>query len=142
MPVRLLSQTRPIPRSPDGDKNDMQMCSFDILNFLFHVQKNAYPWIAALLQDGDIDSGYINSQCSAVLVMFSFSFSDLFFSVEILLSQYNSPQIGNRFAVTAAHCLFNDYEEEMIPATSFSIMLGVHNRRNTREARRWQPLTF
>ena len=60
----------------------------------------------------------------------------------MLLSQYNSPQIGNRFAVTAAHCLFNDYEEEMIPATSFSIMLGVHNRRNTREARRWQPLSF
>ena len=35
-----------------------------------------------------------------------------------------------------AHCLFNDDKEEMLPASSFSIMLGVHNRRNTREASR------
>ena len=31
-------------------------------------QANAYPWIAALLRDEDIDGQYINSRCSAVLV--------------------------------------------------------------------------
>ena len=34
----------------------------------FSIQPNAYPWIAALLRDEDIQDGYINSQCSAVLV--------------------------------------------------------------------------
>ena len=31
-------------------------------------QPNAYPWIAALLRDGDIVDGYINSKCGATLV--------------------------------------------------------------------------
>ena len=48
-----------------------------------------------------------------------------------------SPQIGNRFALTAAHCLYDDDKEELLPASSFSIMLGIHNRRNITEPSRW-----
>ena len=53
-----------------------------------------------------------------------------------------SPQIGNRFALTAAHCLYDEDEEdgdnkELLPASSFSIMLGLHDRRKTREPTRW-----
>ena len=42
-------------------------------------------------------------------------------------------QIGNRFALTAAHCLYDDNNEEVLPASSFSIMLGLHNRRKTKD---------
>ena len=45
-------------------------------------------------------------------------------------------QIGNRFALTAAHCLYDDDNEEVLPASSFSIMLGLHNRRKAREPNR------
>ena len=49
-----------------------------------------------------------------------------------------SPQIGNRFAVTAAHCLYDDDNTELLPASSFSIMLGLHDRRRkTKEPNRW-----
>ena len=55
-----------------------------------------------------------------------------------------SPQIGNRFALTAAHCLYDEDEEdedkrELLPASSFSIMLGLHDRRRgrTKEPNRW-----
>ena len=37
-------------------------------------------------------------------------------------------QIGNRFALTAAHCLYDDDNDEVLPASAFSIMLGVHDR--------------
>ena len=47
-----------------------------------------------------------------------------------------SPQIGNRFALTAAHCLFDDENEEELPASSFSIMLGLHDRRQAKELTR------
>ena len=46
-------------------------------------------------------------------------------------------QIGNRFALTAAHCLYDDDNEEVLPASSFSIMLGLHDRRKTKEPNRW-----
>ena len=50
-------------------------------------------------------------------------------------------QIGNRFALTAAHCLYDEDEEdeakkELLPASSFSIMLGLHDRSNTKELNR------
>ena len=45
-------------------------------------------------------------------------------------------QIGNRFALTAAHCLYDDDNEELLPASSFSIMLGLHDRRKTKETNR------
>ena len=45
-------------------------------------------------------------------------------------------QIGNRFALTAAHCLFDDDNEELLPASSFSIMLGLHDRRKAKEPNR------
>ena len=53
-----------------------------------------------------------------------------------------SPQIGNRFALTAAHCLYDEDEEdedrrELLPASSFSIMLGLHDRRKAKEPNRW-----
>ena len=52
-----------------------------------------------------------------------------------------SPQIGNRFALTAAHCLYDEDEEdedrrELLPASSFSIMLGLNDRRKTKEPNR------
>ena len=46
------------------------------------------------------------------------------------------PQIGNSFALTAAHCLYDDDNEEVLPASSFSIMLGLHDRRKTKEQNR------
>ena len=46
-------------------------------------------------------------------------------------------QIGNRFALTAAHCLYDDDNEEVLPASSFSIMLGLQDRRKTKEPNRW-----
>ena len=63
------------------------------------------------------------------------------------------PQIGNRFALTAAHCLFdndnnnnndndnnnadnNNNNKELLPASSFSIMLGLHDRRKSKEPNR------
>ena len=50
-------------------------------------------------------------------------------------------QIGNRFALTAAHCLYDDDEEdedkkELLAASSFSIMLGLHDRRKAKEPNR------
>ena len=52
------------------------------------------------------------------------------------------PQIGSRFALTAAHCLYHDGEDEddndnkndkeLLPASAFSVILGVHDRRNIR----------
>ena len=51
-------------------------------------------------------------------------------------------QIGNRFALTAAHCLYDEKDEknkdkrELLPASSFSIMLGLHDRRKTMEPNR------
>ena len=48
-----------------------------------------------------------------------------------------SPQIGNRFALTAAHCLYDDDKKEELPATSFSVMLGLHDRNKAKELSRW-----
>ena len=45
-------------------------------------------------------------------------------------------QIGNRFALTAAHCLYDDDNEEVLPASSFSIMVGLHDRRKAKEKNR------
>ena len=44
--------------------------------------------------------------------------------------------------MTAAHCLYYNNEDdnnnkELLPASSFSIMLGLHNRSRTREPNRW-----
>ena len=46
-------------------------------------------------------------------------------------------KIGNRFALTAAHCLFDDDKQDVLPASSFSIILGVHDRSNSSEQFRW-----
>ena len=63
------------------------------------------------------------------------------------------PQIGTRFALTAAHCLFDDGDDnddndddddssvdnddkEFLPASAFSVVLGVHDRENTEEPNR------
>ena len=46
------------------------------------------------------------------------------------------PQIGNRFALTAAHCLYDDDNKEVLPASSFSIMVGLHDRRKAKEKNR------
>ena len=75
------------------------------------TKANSYPWMAALVRDEDVKTEYINSACSAVL-------------------------IGNRFALTAAHCLYTMDKEELLPAESFAIVLGVHNRANRKEANR------
>ena len=53
------------------------------------------------------------------------------------MSIFICPQIGNRFALTAAHCLYDDDNKEVLPASSFSIMLGLHDRRKAKEANRW-----
>ena len=79
------------------------------------AQPNAYPWIALLLRDEDTraESDHLNSACSAVL-------------------------IGNRFALTAAHCLYTQDNDEALPASEFSIILGVHNRTKRTEPKRKQ----
>ena len=45
-------------------------------------------------------------------------------------------QIGNRFALTAAHCLYDDDNKEVLPASSLSIMLGLHDRSKVTEENR------
>ena len=45
-------------------------------------------------------------------------------------------QIGNRFVLTAAHCLYDNDNKEVLPARSFSIMLGLHDRKKTKEPNR------
>ena len=62
---------------------------------------------------------------------------------QVLLMPF--PQIGNRFALTAAHCLYdnvvdddnNNNNTELLPASSFSIMLGLHDRSKDKEPNRW-----
>ena len=49
-----------------------------------------------------------------------------------------SPQIGSRWMVTAAHCLYDNIEKEPLPDDSFSVMLGLHDRSKIFEAARWQ----
>ena len=49
-------------------------------------------------------------------------------------------QIGNRFALTAAHCLYDDDKEEVLPATTFSIMLGLHDRKKSSKENRWPKI--
>ena len=135
------------------------------VNFLSqYEQADSYPWMAALLRDDDVDADYVNSKCGAVLVkikMVSIS----------KRSHLLSPQIGNRFALTAAHCLYDEDNKEVLilflfqiclhvltscgsplvfevnvflpkvlPASSFSIMLGLHDRRSAKEPNRWQTL--
>ena len=98
----------------------------------FHLklfQVNSYPWIAALLRDEDIEAEFINSQCGSVLVSALSYF--LICRITVIIKQ-----IGNRFALTAAHCLYDDDNEELLPASSFSIMLGLHDRRKTKEPNR------
>ena len=51
--------------------------------------------------------------------------------------EMETPQIGNRFAVTAAHCVYDEDKKEVLPANSFSIMLGLHDRRRTKEPNRF-----
>ena len=52
------------------------------------------------------------------------------------------PQIGNRFAITAAHCLYdiddgNNNNRALLPPSSYSIMLGLYDRNKTEELSRW-----
>ena len=90
-----------------------------------------------LLRDVDRNEDYINSKCSAILVRRAqFRHHHLVFSYLMIRKACLPPQIGNRFAITAAHCLFDDDNEEVLPANMFSVMLGVHNRRVTRAPNR------
>ena len=57
------------------------------INILSYEQKNAYPWIAALLRDEDIDDSYVNSECSAVLVCVRFLFAILRSSTFFILDR-------------------------------------------------------
>ena len=114
--------------------------SFSTENSFFQV--DAYPWIAALLRDEDIAADYINSKCAAVIVSSSSNISSFFVHKRLCFNKISyfpwlpPIQIGNRFALTAAHCLYDDNNEELLPTTSFSIMLGLHDRRNTTEPKR------
>ena len=45
-------------------------------------------------------------------------------------------QIANNWVLTAAHCLFDDDNEEILPANSFSVLLGMHDRRKVKEPNR------
>ena len=89
------------------------------VNFLSqYEQADSYPWMAALLRDDDVDADYVNSKCGAVLVkikMVSIS----------KRSHLLSPQIGNRFALTAAHCLYDEDNKEVLILFLFSICSHV-----------------
>ena len=62
-----------------------------------------------------------------------------------MIFTFFAPQIGTRFALTAAHCLFdhddiddNDgNDRELLPASAFSVILGLHDRLRTDEPKRW-----
>ena len=56
-------------------------------------------------------------QCASKYITNQWSIHfDLFFDHD------HDEQIGNIFALTAAHCLYDDDNEELLPATSFSII--------------------
>ena len=56
-----------------------------------------------------------------------------------LLSRFSLPrQIGSNWALTAAHCVYDDDDEEVLPASFLSLMLGVWDRRRPVEDRRWE----
>ena len=38
-------------------------------------------------------------------------------SITLFISMHNPLQIGNRFAVTAAHCLYDESKEEVFPSS-------------------------
>ena len=40
--------------------------------------------------------------------------------------------------MTAAHCLYDDDKEEVLPASSFSVMLGLHDRGQAKELNRFK----
>ena len=44
-------------------------------------------------------------------------------------------QIGTTWMITAAHCLY--IEEELLAASSFFVVLGVHDRSKLKEAQRF-----
>ena len=92
------------------------------------LQPQRYPWIAAMIKDRKRDASYIRSHCSAILVCINTHKTN---KIHLF-----SAQIGSRWMVTAAHCLYDSEEYEPLPDDSFSVMLGLHDRSKNFEATR------
>ena len=81
-----------------------------------------------MIMDKNRDASYVESHCSAMLVC-----------IDIPTKPTTTtfpPQIGSRWMVTAAHCLYDNVEKEPLPDDSFSVMLGLHDRSKVYEATR------
>ena len=81
-----------------------------------------------MIMDKNRDASYVESHCGAMLVCIRY----LQNQPTILFP----PQIGSRWMVTAAHCLYDNKEKEPLPDDSFSVMLGLHDRSKVFEATR------
>ena len=46
-------------------------------------------------------------------------------------------QIGSNWALTAAHCVYNNDLEENFPASSLTVLFGIHNRTKLTARTRW-----
>ena len=46
-------------------------------------------------------------------------------------------QIGSNWALTAAHCVYDSDLEENFPASSLTVVFGLHNRTKLTARTRW-----
>ena len=108
-------------------------------HYIVQVNSGKYPWIAQLVVR-DIwyhEDAIFASSCSAVLVSLSIRFrlKQRHTLILIVGLQQKNPsnglflQIGGRWAVTAAHCVYDKETNTALEPGMLSIILGLPDKR-------------